>query len=173
MKALKRILIFSCLAPTMVFAQVDEGMEQTKQANSLENIVSDDGYTVPPQVQMDFEKRYPNSEVTNLFTSEELYTIEFDRNGKHYTTFYDTQNNWVKTNEEIAYDELPQQAKRSFMGTPYSDYSVDEVNIVRRGNEPEYYQLSIQNKGTSRNLYFDSEGTLMDELNDESPRTFR
>lgn len=170
MKTIKHLLLLACFAPAFMYAQVDRTEHDSQ---NLETMVSDDGYTVPDAVRLDFEERYPNSEVTNLFTSEEKYTIEFEKDGKTYTTFYDTQNHWLKTHEHMDYANLPEQAKKSFMGTPYSDYKVDQVSKVQNGNNEIYYEMSIQNKGTSRNLYLDSEGTLMDELNQESPQTYR
>lgn len=170
MKTLNRILILSCFAPTMLFAQVDR-TEHDSQRN-LENVVSDDGYTVPDEIRKDFESRYPDSEVTNLTTSENRYTIEYEKDGKLYTSFYDSQNNWIETHEHISYNDLSSEAKNSFIGTQYKDSKVDEVSIVSNGNDKEFYQLNIEQNGTPRNLYISEDGTLMDGKSNPSPTSY-
>ena len=168
MKALKRFLLLSCFAPALVFAQVDRTEHDSK---TLENTVSDDGYTVPDEVRMDFESRYPDSEVTNLHSSGDKYTIDYNRDGKNYTSYYDSQSKWIETHEHISYNDLSSEVKNSFMGTQYKDSRVDEVSLVSNGNDKKFYQLNVEQNGTPRNLYISEDGNVMDGKDDYEPST--
>lgn len=170
MKTMKTLLLILCSSLATGLYSQDNNTAQIHPANKM---VSEKSYAVPQEVQADFDARYPGTEISSLETSKAGYKIGFTKNDKNYYTTYDLYNNWISTSEEITYEELPDEAKNSFMGTSYANYQVNEVNKVSNGEKPTYYQMNIENAGTTRNLYFSEDGTLLDELNQESPSSTR
>lgn len=170
MKTAKLFLIIFSFTPAMVMAQVNRAGNETQEMNPTS---VDQDFVVPNEVKTDFETRYPESEVTNLNADRDKYSIEYKNGGKNYVSYYDHSNNWVETHQKMNYKDLPSSAKNTFMGTQYKDYRVDNVNRIENKNGKEFYQLSIQDAGTSRNLYFDTDGALIDEMNNESPDSNR
>ena len=170
MKNLKTILILLCsFSFSTAFAQNDRADDKA-HINPSDKIVYEEGYEVPEEVQRDFDRRNPNTEISNLSTTEDGYTIGYKKDGKEYISKYDSQNNWIQTSKRMDFEELPSEAQSNFMGTQYANYSVDRVERVNKGDR-EFYQLNIENAGTSRNVYMDTNGNLLDNLNNDSPDT--
>lgn len=168
MKTIKRLLLVCAFAPTIAMAQVNktEHISTDMQATQV-----DEDFAVPQEVKMDFEARYPESEVTNLDATRDRYSIDYTKDNKEYTSYYDTRNNWMETHQSMSYNNLPANAKSAFMGTEYKDSPVESVNLVENQDGNQYYQLTVQQSGASRNLYINTNGKVINKVNSNSPRS--
>lgn len=173
MKTIKTFVLILCSSLTTgLYAQESHDSNAAKIHPANKIVMSTtDGYTIPPEVQSDFDSRFPNTEINSLQNTDNGYEIGFIKNNKNYSTFYDSQNNWISSSEEINYDELPALAKNSFKGSNFSNYKVKKVKKVQKKDTPVYYEMNLENAGTSRNLYFDEAGSLLEDWTETTSKS--
>ncbi|MBQ7773926.1 MAG: PepSY-like domain-containing protein [Bacteroidales bacterium] len=142
----------------------------------------DNGDDHPTKISTDiikaFEQRYPQA-----------VQVDWDREGKYYVAefkapyggatgiitptlyemeaWFDARANWKMTVMEITYDILPAEVKGGFTTSKYSEWRVEDTDIIERNGKETVYALEVKHGKDERCLYFNSRGELTKEMRKE------
>lgn len=129
----------------------------------------DKGYTPGKSVVEAFEAKYPNAVSVSWEKKGEYEKAEFRQNGQEVDAWFDQSGQWMMSETDILFSNLPTEVKNGFSGSIYSSWKVDDdAEILERLNMPTVYRLDIE-KGTEEMvIYFNEKGELVREVNEES-----
>lgn len=143
----------------------------------------DDGDNGPKKISTDvikaFEQRYPQA-----------VQVDWDRDGRYYVAefkapygeatgiispalyemeaWFDAGANWKMTVMELTYDLLPDEVKGGFSTCRYSQWRVEDADIIERNGKSTVYALEVKQGKEERCLYFNARGELSKEMKKDS-----
>lgn len=118
---------------------------------------------VPPAVVEEFEARFADAEnVAWLRQGESLYGARFQVLGKDAEAIYTPTGEWVQTEQDIAYLEMPDDA-RSYCRSNYPDYQAKAVKKVSTRKYGILYEIRILGNAKTIGMTFDMHGKLIDK----------
>lgn len=128
---------------------------------------------VPLEVMETFTQKYPNA--ANMvweMESEIAWEVAFENNGQGYSANFSADGIWKETEEAIEERSLPERL-RSYLRTTHPHAMVKEIERVETPDGL-FYELEIEQKGRGQELWFTSEGELLEspmENTDENAQT--
>jgi hypothetical protein len=116
---------------------------------------------VPPSVIEEFEARFADAEdVVWLRQGESLYGARFQVLGKNAEAIYTPNGEWVQTEQEIPYLEMPDDA-RSYCRSNYPDYQAKAVKKVSTRKYGILYEIKVLGNAKTIGMTFDMHGKLI------------
>ena len=122
----------------------------------------------PAFIQDSLKSLYPSVQTTAWTTDSHYYVAGFQHNGFNLKVWFDTKGNWVmKQTDWQTMDEVPTPVWHTFTFGPYSTDQVDDVTLVEFPNQASQIviQISPPNSLTQYQLFYTSEGTLVNSRN--------
>ncbi|MEH6659025.1 PepSY-like domain-containing protein [Leeuwenhoekiella marinoflava] len=121
--------------------------------------------TVPQAVRASFQQNY--AQATDVEWEQEYtgYHVAFEINRMDYEIWYDTSGSVLKSEQELAADELPQVVQNALVKA-YNDFTIDEVEkLAIKGKTT--YSIELE-KGWSqeRDLVVDARGEILSDRED-------
>ena len=130
---------------------------------------------VPLPVVEEFEYRFANAEnIVWLKQGDDYYGARFQVLGHDAEAIYTPTGDWIQTEQDIAYLEMPDSA-RSYCRGHYPDYQAQKVQKVSTRRHGILYEITVQGGMKLVKMTFDMHGRLVDEqeqqpaMSEESP----
>lgn len=118
---------------------------------------------VPPAVVEEFEYRFSAAEnVIWLKEGEQFYGARFQVNGQDAEAIYNPNGDWVQTEQEIPYQEMPDSA-RNYCRSNYPDYQAKAVKKVSTRKYGILYEIRVLGAAKQIGMTFDMHGKLVKE----------
>lgn len=123
---------------------------------------------VPPVVIEEFEYRFADAEnVIWLQQGTEYYGAHFQIKGQDAEAIYTPTGDWIQTEQDIAYLEMPDSA-RNYCRSHYPDYQAREVKKVSTRRHGILYEIKVLGGVKQVGMTFDMHGRLIDEKEEEA-----
>jgi Putative beta-lactamase-inhibitor-like, PepSY-like len=118
---------------------------------------------VPLSVVEEFEYRFANAEsIVWLKQGDDYYGARFQIKGQDAEAIYTPTGEWIQTEQDIAYLEMPDSA-RSYCRSHYPDYQAQEVKKVSTRRHGILYEIKVLGGMKQVGMTFDMHGRLIDE----------
>lgn len=123
---------------------------------------------VPLSVVEEFEYRFSDAEnIVWLKQGEAYYGARFQIKGQDAEAIYTPTGDWIQTELNIAYQEMPDSA-RSYCRSHYPDYQAKEVKKVSTRRHGILYEIQVLGGMKQVGMTFDMHGRLIDEKEEEA-----
>jgi hypothetical protein len=118
---------------------------------------------VPPAVVEEFEYRFADAEnIVWLKQGDDYYGARFQIKGQDAEAIYTPTGDWIQTEQDIAYLEMPDSA-RSYCRSHYPDYQAKDVKKVSTRRHGILYEIKVLGGTKQIGMTFDMHGRLVDE----------
>lgn len=123
---------------------------------------------VPPAVVEEFEYRFADAEdVVWLQQGAEYYGAHFQLKGHDAEAIYTPTGDWIQTELDIAYLEMPDSA-RNYCRSHYPDYQARSVKKVSTRKHGILYEIKVLGGVKQIGMTFDMHGRLIEEQEEEA-----
>lgn len=124
--------------------------------------------TIPDEAILNaFDSKYPGINKVEWETKYEYKVAEF-KNGSYETeAWFDAGGNWVMTETDIPYNQLPQTVQTSFKSSEYRDWKVEDVDKLERANIETLYIIEVEKGEAEADLHYTQEGVLVKTISDK------
>lgn len=125
---------------------------------------NDDNYTPEDVVVNAFKSKYPDAKRVEWETKSGYKVADFHYNAKETEAWFEIDGQWVMTETDILYNELPQAVQASFKASVYADWRVDDVDKLERSNAEVVYVIEVEQGNKEYDLFYAEDGTLIKEV---------
>jgi hypothetical protein len=116
--------------------------------------------TTPDKVKEAFKTKYPNAQNAEWESEEGVYEVEFVLGEKKYEAEFDGDANWLITETEIKFEDLPNPIK-NILEKNYSEYEIEEVEQVETAEFDEMlYEIEMEKDDKEIELFFNASGEI-------------
>lgn len=131
------------------------------QADTSKRVLSANGVLlandrVPDTIRKAFATKYPKLKKYEWYsyqpvagddfeTDQTFYYVRFNDNGADYTTWYDSQGEWVKTSTKVPGNKNLPDAVNRYLNVNYPGYDIEEIN-KENDKDMDMYEIKL-NKG--------------------------
>ncbi|MBN1696838.1 MAG: PepSY-like domain-containing protein [Spirochaetales bacterium] len=85
--------------------------------------------------------------------------MEFLYEGRQHEADYDREGNWMATETEISYTELPESIIEHIQEA-YHEWEIDDVEIVKKSGAKKYYEIELVQDEKEMILFYTMKGVL-------------
>lgn len=111
--------------------------------------------------------KYPEAKKIEWEQKQGYYVAEFNNNNTEYEAWFDKNGNWVMTESNIKYNNLPQNIRYEFEKSSYSDWKKEDIDKIERPDMKTVYILEVEKEDQDIDLYYTEDGMLMKTFMDE------
>lgn len=122
---------------------------------------NDDNYTPDEKIVNVLHEKYPNAKHVEWELKNNHYVADFYLNNIEKEAWINTQGEWVMTESDILFKDLPQAVQTSFNGSEYKDWKIDDVDMLERVELETVYVIEIEKGKQEFDLYYAEDGTLV------------
>lgn len=127
----------------------------------------DDG--VPDNIIVSaFNEKYPEAKKVSWETKQSYKVADFIFESKEREAWFDVQGNWLLTETDLRFDELPLAVQESFVSGAYTAWQVDDVDMIERYNTEIIYVVEVEKGDQEIDLYYTEDGTLIKEVTEDT-----
>ncbi len=116
---------------------------------------------VPEAVRAEFARKHPGMYVYEWEwkRKKELYKAEFAVNGSEHEAYFKSSGEWVYTEKEIPYTQVPDNVIRALRNSEYSEWKIDDTEELSTPEYPLLYKIEVEKGKSEADLYFLPDGT--------------
>lgn len=128
----------------------------------------DDGYSAPDAVREALKTRYPDAEHVTWKSKNGYAIADFDRPDNRLPegrsdckAWFSPAGTWYMTEQEIAFEALPEAVRTAFAATEYASWRIDETERFDRDGLETLYVIECELRDTEVELYYTADGRLI------------
>lgn len=118
-------------------------------------------------VEQAFNQKYPNTKAT-WEIEQGYYKAEFHENRKEKEAWFNPAGQWMLTETDISYQELPDAVKNHFEKSKYALWKVEDVDLLERPQMENIYVMEVEKGKTEFDLVYSASGILLKEIADDN-----
>lgn len=118
-------------------------------------------------IEKAFTDRYPDAGKPLWETKGSYAVAEFSLGGYPADAWFDNAGQWLLTEIDLPFTALPEAVRNGFAKGPYADWKVDDVDKLERPQTATVYLIEVEKGEAEKDLYYDENGTLFKEIDDE------
>ena len=123
----------------------------------------DDNVATPHAAKAFIKTKYPGATIRHSeYEQNGLLEVEILHDSRIKDVFFNSANEWVKTDWDVSLAELP-TAVTDAVSAEYSDYRIDDADYEERPNGV-YYKLELERGNYERYVYVTPEGVIYENL---------
>lgn len=126
----------------------------------------DDNIRVDPAVEEAFLVRYPEAVRVEWESKYGFYVADFWHQGKETEVWYSRSADWMMTETDVVYADLPEAVKEAFSSGDYKDWRVDDIDMLERKDLEVVYVIEVEKDRAEYDLYYAAEGALIKAVPD-------
>lgn len=126
----------------------------------------DDNYTPDGKIQEAFITKYPNAERVEWEKKHDHYVADFYLDGIEREAWINAQGEWVMTESDIRFDNLPAEVQTAFNASEYKAWKIDDVDMLERVEMEPVYVIEVEQGKQEFDLYYAADGTLVKAVED-------
>ncbi len=137
----------------------------------------DDGYSAPDAVREALKNRYPDAEHVTWKSKNGYAVADFDRPDNRLPrgrsdckAWFSPAGTWYMTEQEIAFEALPEAVRTAFAATEYASWRIDETERFERDGLETLYVIECELRDTEVELYYTADGRLFRTVVDADDR---
>ncbi len=129
---------------------------------------NDDDYLPEQTVIASFNTKYPEAKRVEWENKKGYKVVDFTLNGKESEAWFDTNGNWLLTETDIRFEDLPMPVQGVFVVSPYGAWRVEDVDMLTRPDADVVYVIEVEKGEQEKDLYYAEDGTLLRESDDDN-----
>lgn len=126
----------------------------------------DDNYTPDGKIQEAFINKYPNAQRVEWEKKYDHYVADFYLDGIEREAWINSQGEWVMTESDIRFNDLPTAIQTAFQESEYKAWKVDDVDLLERVEMDPVYVIEVEQGKQEFDLYYAEDGTLIKAVED-------
>lgn len=126
----------------------------------------DDNYTPDGKIQEAFINKYPNAQRVEWEKKYDHYVADFYLEGIEREAWINSQGEWVMTESDIRFNDLPTAIQTAFQESEYKAWKVDDVDLLERVEMDPVYVIEVEQGKQEFDLYYAEDGTLIKAVED-------
>ncbi len=130
----------------------------------------DNRINVPQELQNAFDALYRNVQRLEWETEGNYYVAEFWMDNLEKSAWFDRQYQWVMTETDLPYQQLPQAVRSAYEASQYASWRVDDTDMVERKQAETVYVIEAEQGNSEVNLHYTADGILVKEYADGTGR---
>lgn len=125
-----------------------------------------DNYSPDPQIVNVLNIKYPTAERVEWELKHDHYVADFYLDGIEREAWISTTGEWVMTESNILFKDLPADIQTAFQATEYKDWIIDDVDMLERVDMEPVYVIEVEQGNREFDLYYAADGTLIKAVED-------
>lgn len=121
---------------------------------------SDTGNNVKDELKAKFNEMYPLAKGVEWELEKGYYVADFWLDSYEAEAWFDSQYNWLKTEFDIRYNDLPEAVKNVHSKGEYASWSIDDVDKIDYAGQPTEYIIEVEKGEQEVRLIYLADGTL-------------
>lgn len=126
----------------------------------------DNNYTPDGKIQEAFINKYPNAQRVEWEKKYDHYVADFYLDGIEREAWINSQGEWVMTESDIRFNDLPTAIQTAFQESEYKAWKVDDVDLLERVEMDPVYVIEVEQGKQEFDLYYTEDGTLIKAVED-------
>lgn len=126
----------------------------------------DNNYTPDGKIQEVFINKYPNAQRVEWEKKYDHYVADFYLDGIEREAWINSQGEWVMTESDIRFNDLPEAIQTAFQASEYKTWKVDDVDLLERVEMDPVYVIEVEQGKQEFDLYYAEDGTLIKAVED-------
>lgn len=126
----------------------------------------DNNYTPDGKIQEAFINKYPNAQRVEWEKKYDHYVADFYLDGIEREAWINSQGEWVMTESDIRFNDLPEAIQTAFQASEYKTWKVDDVDLLERVEMDPVYVIEVEQGKQEFDLYYAEDGTLIKAVED-------
>ena len=117
---------------------------------------------IPSEVTEAFKEKYPSATHVEWRDKLKHFSASFELNDEKMEARFDSDGEWLNTEQQIEEDDLPEEVTEGFDKSKYAEWTIDKVYKIELPENIFQYRVQVQkNDVQKKNLLFSSEGRLL------------
>ena len=125
-----------------------------------------DNYTPGEEIVNVLYEKYPNAQRVDWELQRDHYVPDFRDNNIEKEAWYNTKGEWVMTESDIPFEDLPQAIQTAFGESEYKDWRVDDVDMLERVEMETMYVIEVEKGKQEFDLFYAEDGILIKDIED-------
>ncbi len=121
--------------------------------------------TVPSSIREAVLSLYPGATIFEIDTDRNGTEVDIWHDNLHKEVWFSANNEWIMTETDISYQNLPEAVKNSFESGAYSNWRVEDVDMLERPESGTVYIIDVESGERDIDLRYMDNGTLINEGN--------
>lgn len=114
---------------------------------------------LPVAVENFIRQKYPNARIIESETEKGKLEVDIIHDNRSKEVVFDSQYNWLYTEYDVSYGEVPQVVKDAFQASAYKDYRIDDIDYYETP-DVDYYRFELESGNQEKDLYIDENGVI-------------
>ena len=127
---------------------------------------NDDNYTPDEKIVNVLYEKYPNAQRVDWELQHDHYVADFYDNNIEKEAWITTKGEWVMTESDILFNNLPDAVQTAFNESEYKDWRVDDVDMLERIEMETVYVIEVEKSKQEFDLFYAEDGTLIKAVED-------
>ncbi|MCQ4874445.1 PepSY-like domain-containing protein [Butyricimonas paravirosa] len=127
---------------------------------------NDDNYTPDEKIVNVLQEKYPNAQRVEWELKYDHYVADFYLDNIEKEAWINTKGEWVMTESDILFNDLPQAIQTSFNESEYKDWRIDDVDMLERVELETVYVIEVEKGKQEFDLHYAEDGTLVKTIED-------
>ena len=125
-----------------------------------------DNYTPGEEIVNVLYEKYPNAQRVYWELQRDHYVADFRDNNIEKEAWCNTIGEWVMTESDIPFEDLPQAIQTAFGESEYKDWRVDDVDMLERVEMETMYVIEVEKGKQEFDLFYAEDGILIKAIED-------
>lgn len=125
-----------------------------------------DNYTPGEEIVNVLYEKYPNAQRVDWELQRDHYVADFRDNNIEKEAWFNTKGEWVMTESDIPFEDLPQAIQTAFGESEYKDWRVDDVDMLERVEMETMYVIEVEKGKQEFDLFYAEDGILIKAIED-------
>lgn len=120
------------------------------------------------EVRTVFANRYPEATDVKWNSQKGYYVVDFKATGKEKTSWFNHFSEWILTQTELKYQDLPEAIRLSHESGDFKNWDIEDIELIERKNHESIYVIEVERNDTEYDLHYLAEGTLIKAFPDNN-----
>lgn len=129
---------------------------------------NDNNYLPDEAVVSAFKAKYPDAKRIEWESKKGYQVVDFTLEAKESEAWFDANGNWLLTETDIRFNELPMAIQSVFVVSPYAAWKVEDVDMLIRPDAATVYVIEVEKGEQEVDIYYAEDGALLKEVTDGS-----
>lgn len=121
----------------------------------------DDITSVPVEISQAFNNKYPHATNVEWERKGNYYVADFRMDGKDFDAWFEDDGNWVMTEMDITWNNLPETVQTSFNASEYASWRIEDVDLLEYPLTPMEYVIEVEQGEKEVQLFYSETGNLL------------
>ena len=127
---------------------------------------NDDNYTPDEKIVNVLYEKYPNAQRVDWKLQHDHYVADFYDNKIEKEAWITTKGEWVMTESDILFNNLPDAVQTAFNESEYKDWQREDVDMLERIEMETVYVIEVEKSKQEFDLFYAEDGTLIKAVED-------